>query len=123
MAATVWLGACGRSSATGDTDSDTLRRHLPDTLRVGTLYSPTSYFIYRQEPMGYDYDLVSRFAADKGLHLSLEIAPSLARAVEMLDSGLIDLLAYEVPVTGEYRRKVRTSTARCSYSPRGARNS
>ena len=106
MAATVWLGACGRSSATGDTDSDTLRRHLPDTLRVGTLYSPTSYFIYRQEPMGYDYDLVSRFAADKGLHLSLEIAPSLARAVEMLDSGLIDLLAYEVPVTGEYRQKV-----------------
>ena len=106
MAATVWLGACGRSSTTGDSDSDTLRRQLPDTLRVGTLYSPTSYFIYRQEPMGYDYDLVSRFAADKGLHLSLEIAPSLARAVEMLDSGLIDLLAYEVPVTGEYRQKV-----------------
>ncbi len=56
--------------------------------------------------MGYDYDMVSRFAADKGMHLSLRIAPSLSRAVELLDSGLIDLLAYEVPVTGEYRQRV-----------------
>lgn len=107
LTAAGWMGgSCRRSTSSDSQTDDSLHRPLPDTLRVGTLYSPTSYFIYRQEPMGYDYDLVSRFAADKGLHLSLEIAPSLARAVEMLDSGLIDLLAYEVPVTGEYRQRV-----------------
>ena len=48
---------------------------LPDTLRVATLYSPRSYFIYRDEPMGYDYSLISQFAEDKGMQLSLEVAP------------------------------------------------
>ena len=56
--------------------------------------------------MGYDYDLATRLAADKGMVLKLEVAPSLGRVIEMLDSGLIDLVAYEVPVTGEYRSKV-----------------
>ena len=105
-AAIGWLCGCSRGASDTADDYDSLRHRLPDTLRVGTLYSPTSYFIYRQEPMGYDYDMVSRFAADKGMHLSLRIAPSLSRAVELLDSGLIDLLAYEVPVTGEYRQRV-----------------
>ena len=86
-------------------DSASLHR-LPDTLRVVTLYSPTSYFIYRGQPMGYDYDLVERLAADKGMALKLEVAPSLNAAVEMLDSGKVDLIAYDVPVTAEYRDKV-----------------
>ena len=81
-------------------------RRLPDTLRVATLYSPASYFIYRGQEMGYDYELLTAMAADKGLSVKLEIAPTLARAVEMLDSGVVDLIAYEVPVTAEYKEKV-----------------
>lgn len=50
---------------------------LPDTLRVGTLYSPTSFFIYRGDSLGYDYDLVNRFAADKGMEVKLTVAGSL----------------------------------------------
>ncbi len=76
---------------------------LPDTLRVATLYGPTSYFIYRDEPMGYDYTLVDSLARQKGMVLDLQVVPSLTRAVEMLDSGKIDLIAYEVPVTAHYR--------------------
>ena len=56
--------------------------------------------------MGYDYDLVKRLAQDKGMVLRLEVAPSLQRVIEMLDSGEIDLIAYEVPITKEYRSKV-----------------
>lgn len=78
---------------------------LPDTLRVATLYSPSSYFLFRDEEMGYDYSLVKQFADDKGMVLDLTVAPSLASMVELLDSGKVDLLAYEVPVTAEYRRK------------------
>lgn len=79
---------------------------LPDTLRVATLYSPLSYFIYKDQPMGYDYDLLVQLANDKGMALDLRVAPSLNRAVEMLDSGKIDLIAFEVPITAEYRDKV-----------------
>jgi len=78
---------------------------LPDTLRVATLYSPSSYFLFRDEEMGYDYSLMKQFADDKGMALDLTVAPSLASMVELLDSGKVDLLAYEVPVTAEYRRK------------------
>lgn len=79
---------------------------LPDTLRVATLYSPRSYFIYRDEPMGYDYSLISQFAEDKGMQLSLEVAPSLSRAIELLDSGKVDLIAYEIPEITEYKDNI-----------------
>ena len=56
--------------------------------------------------MGYDYELVTALAVDKGLTLKVDIAPSLSRAIEMLDSGKVDLIAYEVPITAEYKEKV-----------------
>jgi len=99
--------SCGGSGAAGAAkDSDSVQIHpLPDTLRVVTLYSPTSYFIYRDEPMGYDYSLVSALAAEKGMKLEIEVAPSLAAAVDMLEDGRADLLASRVPVTDEYVRR------------------
>ncbi len=100
------LQSCGgRSSDRSAGDADTSHR-FPDTLRVATLYSPESYFIYRGEEMGYDYELVTALAVDKGISVKLEVAPSLARAVDMLDSGKVDLIAYAVPVTAEYKEKV-----------------
>ncbi|MEF2643017.1 MAG: transporter substrate-binding domain-containing protein, partial [Paramuribaculum sp.] len=105
----IVAGGCGGGNTATSADSASAaepRRQLPDTLRVGTLYSPTSYFIYRETEMGYDYDLARRFASDKGMEMQIVVANNLARAVEMLDSGIIDLLAYEVPVTAEYRERV-----------------
>jgi len=98
-------GCSPRGGASGGDDAD-VARALPDTLRVGTLYSPTSYFLYRDQEMGYDYTLVSQWASEKGMVVKLEVAPSMGRLVEMLDSGQIDLAAYEIPVTAEYKRKV-----------------
>lgn len=103
------LGGCGRKDSSGaDTAAtDTMCRiPLPDTLRVATLYSPTSYFLYRDETMGYDYELLSRFVTDKKLTLDLVIAPSLSAAVAMLDSGKVDMIACDVPVTAEYKEHV-----------------
>lgn len=103
--ATCGVIGCGRpQQATGNVDSTSVARPLPDTLRVATLYSPTSYFIYKEEKMGYDYNLVTRLAADKGMAVDLIIAPNLASMIEMLDSGRVDLIAYEVPVIAEYRK-------------------
>ena len=102
----VLAQGCGNGSGGGtatDTIADTTSHAWPDTLRVVTLYSPTSYFIYKEEEMGYDYDLVNRLAHDKDLAIDLQVAPSLGRAIEMLDSGYADLIAYEIPVTAEYK--------------------
>ncbi len=100
----VVCGCSGGTSAPGS-DADTVR-YMPDTLRVATLYSPTSYFIYRGEPMGYDFSLVSDLAETKGMQLDLHVAPSMQAAIAMLDSGAVDLIAYEVPVTAEYKSRV-----------------
>lgn len=79
---------------------------LPDTLRVATLYSPTSYFTYRDEEMGYDYSLIKQFTDDKGIVLDLKVAPSMSKMIEMLDSGTVDVLAYEIPITAEFKKSV-----------------
>ena len=62
----LW-GCSGKKNV--DTATDTAQRNaeshpLPDTLRVATLYSPSSYFLFRDEEMGYDYSLVKQFASD-----------------------------------------------------------
>lgn len=101
--------SCGNSSKGSDADSEksfTASHNFPDTLKVVTLYSPEAYFIYRGQEMGYDYELVTALAVDKDLALKLDVAPSLSRAIEMLDSGLVDLIAYPVPVTAENKAKV-----------------
>lgn len=100
------LAGCSKGASTpGQKDGDSVHA-FPDTLRVATLYSPESYFIYRGQEMGYDYELLTAMAADKGIAVKLDIATSLSRAIEMLDSGRVDLIAYEVPITAEYKEKV-----------------
>ncbi len=104
----AWLIAVTSCKSNTNTGNGTGQEaiSLPDTLHVGTLYSPMSYFIYREEQMGYDYDLVQRFGSDKGITIDLHVAPSMASLIQMLDSGIIDLAAYEIPITSEYRGHV-----------------
>lgn len=105
----VW-GACGPGRKDARTGSAVARSNaptsLPDTLVVGTLYSPTSYFIYRDEPMGYDYELISKFAAHHKMALRVELADNFAALIEMLTSGKVNVLAYDIPKTAEYKAKV-----------------
>ena len=98
------ISCSGNKEATKGTSKSPMQ--LPDTLRVATLYSPLSYFLYRGDTLGYDYTLISDFAHDKKLKLDIVVAPSLDRAVELLDSGIVDVIAYGVPVTSEYKKTV-----------------
>lgn len=103
--ATATLASCTGKTPSAETEKPECS--WPDTLRVATLYSPTSYFIYRGEPMGYDYSLLTEMAAEKGFTVDLSIAGSISQAVEMLNSGKVELIAYEVPITEHYRQYVR----------------
>ena len=105
ISAACSLYSCANAGP-GKSGHETSVHEIPDTLHVVTLYSPTSYFIYRGQEMGYDYELITAIAVDRGLTLKVNIAPSLSRAIEMLDSGKVDLIAYEVPITAEYKEKV-----------------
>lgn len=93
--------ACRSSSSAGDT-----RQGLPDTLRVGTLYSPTSLFIFRGDTMGYEYERIRNFARDKNITAEFVVARNMESMMQMLDSGQIDIIAYEIPITAEYKNQV-----------------
>lgn len=73
-----------------------------DTLRVGTLYGPTSYFTYRDVEMGFDYTLAKDLGKAKGWHVQFTVGTSVNSLIELLDSGRIDLIAYDVPLIADY---------------------
>ena len=93
-------------SCTGE--KTTVQQHrLPDTLNVGTLYSPTGFFILKGDTMGYDYDLICDFARSRGIALRFKVARSMPALLEMLKKKTVDVLACEVPVTAEYKSRVQ----------------
>lgn len=98
--------SCGGNKKPDNNPVDSLAARLHDTLVVGTLYSPTSYFLYKGDLMGYHYDLVCRFAKDKDVHIEFKVMRSMAALFSLLDSAQIDMIAYNVPITAEYRQKV-----------------
>lgn len=75
-------------------------------LTVITLSSSTSYFIYKNEPMGYDYDLAKSFCDNYGLKLNVKVAENSTRLLEMLANGEGDMIADAVPVTNELKDSI-----------------
>ena len=93
--------SCGRGGK-----PDEIQHRLPDTLNVGTLYSPTGFFILKGDTMGYDYDRICDFARSRGIALRFKVARSMADLLKMLDKRVVDVLACEIPVTAEYKSRV-----------------
>ena len=72
-------------------------------LTVLTLYSSTSYFLYRGEEMGYEYELIKQFAESEGLKTKIVVAENIGKLVEMLQKGEGDIIAYDIPITGDLK--------------------
>ena len=101
----TWLLLAVGSCST--TDNKAAESHvLPDTLNVGTLYSPTGFFILKGDTMGYDYDRICDFARSRGIALRFKVARSMPDLLEMLKKKRVDVLACEIPVTAEYKSRV-----------------
>lgn len=74
-----------------------------DTLRVLTLNSSTSYFIYRDQPMGYHYDMIIEFSSKYNLIPKIIVAENSTTMLELLKKGVANVIAYNMPVTNEMR--------------------
>jgi len=97
----VALGSCGTNNSQAP-----VSHRIPDTLNVGTLYSPTGFFILKGDTMGYDYDRICDFARSRGIALRFKVARSMPHLLDMLKKKQVDVLACEVPVTAEYKSRV-----------------
>jgi membrane-bound lytic murein transglycosylase F len=71
-----------------------------------TLNSSISYFDYRGEPMGFQYELAKQFAQSLGLELEIKTAKNIDALVQMLLQGEGDLIAYPLPITKEFKNSV-----------------
>lgn len=98
----VWLASC-RFSGRQESETD-----LPQVIERGelvalTLTGSTSYFNYRGEPMGFQYELAGQFAHSLGLKLKLKIVKDEAELVNSLLRGEGDLIAYNLPITNAHK--------------------
>lgn len=64
-----------------------------------------SYFYYKGGPMGYEYELLSRFASHLGVDLRIKVITSIEDAMNMLNNGRGDIIAFPLTVTTE-RKKI-----------------
>lgn len=71
------------------------------TLVAATDYNSTNYFVYRGEPMGYQYEMLKSFADYLGVRLELKIINNLEENFYCLASGQCELLALGLTVTKE----------------------
>ncbi len=72
-------------------------------LVVLTLYSSTSYFIYRGQEMGFQYELSEQFAKSLGVKLRVEVANNVSDLISKLLAGEGDIIAYNLPITKEWK--------------------
>ncbi len=71
-----------------------------------TDYNSTNYFIYRGEPMGYEFEKLKMFAEYLGVNLEIKIENNLEKSFEALEDEEIDLIATGLTVTKIRREAV-----------------
>ncbi|WP_370981242.1 transporter substrate-binding domain-containing protein [Agaribacterium sp. ZY112] len=70
-------------------------------LRMLTLNNPSCYFLWRGEQMGFDYDLLNKFAKNQKLSLSVIVKPDYESLIEALKAGEGDVIAASMTATPE----------------------
>lgn len=66
-----------------------------------TDYNSTNYFVYRGEPMGYQYELLKSFTNFLGVKLEIKIINNLESSFDCLNEDECDLIALGLTVTKE----------------------
>jgi membrane-bound lytic murein transglycosylase F len=79
---------------------------LPQIKERGYLMALTdnnslSYFIYRGQTMGYEYELLKLFTRELGVDLKIQIVNNLDSAFRLLHRAEVDVLAFSLAITKE----------------------
>jgi membrane-bound lytic murein transglycosylase F len=93
-----------------------ISRDLADIKKSGTLtvlapYNSTTYFIYRGEPLGYEYELLQAFAKSEGLELKMVVVADPKSLFTILNSGEGDIAADRLIPDADSRKDVAFTSA------------
>ena len=83
-----------------------VKHEFPDTLVVGTIYSPASFFTLKGDTLGYDYERICRFARQNKMHVKFHVATSMKELISFVENNKVHVAAYEIPITAEYKQHV-----------------
>jgi membrane-bound lytic murein transglycosylase F len=87
-----------------DTDLKDIRER--GVLKALVVYSSTSYFLYRGQPMGFEYELLEKLAEDLDLELELIVSDDLDSQFEVLNRGDVDIIAHGMTITNQRKWEV-----------------
>jgi len=103
------LVSCNVSQESYEPDpiqKDLLEIKEDGVLKVLVTYSSTSYFLYRGQPMGFEYELLKRLAKYLDLELDIVITNNIDKQFDILNKGEVDLIAHGVTITSDRKEKV-----------------
>jgi membrane-bound lytic murein transglycosylase F len=86
-------------------DLDSIRKR--GKLIAVTDFNSTDYFIYKGEPMGFNYELLKSFSDNIGIDLEVITENHPDKALSMLNTGKADLLANSLTVSSAGEKDVR----------------
>lgn len=69
-------------------------------------YSATSYFIYRGQPMGFEYELLNQYAKSQGVELEVIPIKNMDSVFIHLNNGVGDVVAANLTVTLDRKKQV-----------------
>ena len=75
-------------------------------LKALTIYSGTTYFLYKGRPMGFEYELLEHLAKDLDVELEMVIAKDENDLIQLLQDGEGDLLAYGYTITESRKKQI-----------------
>ena len=98
---TLTRSSSGKLAKASSIDLDSIRKR--GKLIAVTDFNSIDYFIYKGEPMGFNYELLKSFSDFAGIDLEIIAENNIKRAVGMVQSGEADLLAFGLTAgsTGE----------------------
>ncbi|MEX2232270.1 MAG: transporter substrate-binding domain-containing protein [Cyclobacteriaceae bacterium] len=68
-----------------------------------------SYFIYKGQPMGYEYELLNLFAKHLKVDLKVRVTSGIDRAMDQLNKGEGDIIAFPLTITKDRKKYVSFS--------------
>ncbi len=82
-------------------------------LIAATDFNSTNYFIYKGEPMGFNYELLKLFSRHIGVDFKIVTENHLGKAFDMLHDGRADLLAMSLTVDTHRKKEVQFTEPLC----------
>ncbi|MEQ3796426.1 transporter substrate-binding domain-containing protein [Flavobacteriaceae bacterium MJ-SS4] len=76
------------------------------TLRALMIYSGTTYYLYKGRPMGYEFELLERFAEYLDVSLEIIVVNDLDEIFEKLNNGEGDIVAHGLTITTDRKEDV-----------------